>query len=56
MNEHPRFAAAGARQHQRRPGRRSDRLALRVIQTSEQVRYVHQGADCTVAPWGDKRS
>ena len=36
-------------EHQRGAERRSDGLALRVIETIEQMRYVHQGADCTAA-------
>jgi hypothetical protein len=42
MDQHPGLAAAGAGQHQQRPGRSADRLALGLVEVVEEVRDVHR--------------
>src|ERR1700737_4511900 len=49
MHQYPGFAAAGAGQYQRGSQRRANGLPLIVVESVEKMRYVHKGADSTVA-------
>jgi hypothetical protein len=49
MHQYPGLAAAGAGQDQSGSQRRGNGLPLIVVETVEKMRYVHKGADCTLA-------
>ena len=55
VREHARLAAAGAGEHQHRPERGGDGLALRVVEGVENRGEVHEGAHCTVLFYWENR-